>query len=197
MAHDISFADSVPYDFMSVPVALLCSGILFAILSPFVSVLVAAVPFVIFGAIMMYFRWRQREMNKMAEKLPHEVIDNFMLWEENDEIRLGRGSTTLNLEYKGVLESGLLVFRRMSDGMKRTYSARVFRYMDYENVSLKRRKAKSSRTDKVGGNYKEFVESAQEELQSLMNNKIEEETWNHTNSKTSESQKSSQASKIK
>lgn len=192
---EISFVESVPYDFMLIPIGLLISGIAANFLFAFFSLSVAVVPVLFLVALLLYFKKRQHDINGVANKLPHEVIDNFMMWEKGDEIRLGRGSTILKLRYRGVLESGLLEFLGQSGGTH-IYSARVFRYMDYENESLKRRRAKDSRTDKVGGNYKKFVESAQEELRSLMNENTDKE-WNHTRSKTTKSQKSSQASKTR
>jgi len=193
---EISFVQSVPYDFAFIPIGLFVTGILGTAFAAFYGVSVALVPIAVFAAVFSYFVARHNKINEVADKLPHEVIDNFMLWEEGDEIRLGVGSNHLSLFYQGVLESGLLVFERERDGGEQVLSARVFRFMRHENKSLRRRRAEDVRTDKVGGNYRKFVQSAQQELQSLTSDsQIDTDgEWNRTSSKTSESQKSTRAS---
>lgn len=196
--YEVSFPVVVPYDMLMVVFgSLIAFGSMSAFLA-FFSLGTAMVPLLVYGCAISYFIWKKKQISGVSRNLPHEVIDNFMLWEKGDKIIIGQGSTIKNLKYLGVTEGGLIRCKEASMGATHIVSTRLFEMMEYKNQSLRNRKARKSRTNKVGGNYKEFVEAAQKEFNALMNKKIKgEKEWNHMHSKTSQSRKSTRVSETK
>lgn len=124
--------------------------------------------------------------NKVVFRSPHEIIDNFMNWEENDEVVLneyGSDEVAEKIYYFGVMDNGLLVFGKRSK-MKHcdpehvcVAPPEIFDVFEYENRDLQDRideeKLKMVKKRMKNSDYQEMLDEAKKELDSMEQSYLE------------------------
>lgn len=138
---------------------------------------------------------KQLNYNKLSRKveratsLPmknntHQIIDEFVMWEQGDRIRIKAPQKVHDypalkkfyMVYRGVLDDGTLVFKtedlKINDTIIRI-SPLAFQEYEYENASLSHRKEKQVEKHMISeassSQYQEFIDTVKNELDQELN----------------------------